>query len=346
MIVAPPSGDPVCIDYRETAPARASREMFAGQSDGHTHRTVGVPGTVRGLAMAHEKFGKLPWSQIIGPAIHLATEGFAVDRALAEALNDELRKAERFPEFRRVFAKGDKQPWHTGDRLVQPDLARTLQRVADEGPQAFYRGPIADQLVAEMQAGGGLIDQADLLGYSVVLRTPVHGTYRGFDLYSTPPPSSGGTCIIEMLNILENFDLQRSGRWSPQTVHLVIEAMRRAYCDRARYLGDPAFTEIPSRLTTKEYAQQLSKSIDLARATPSESLAPDIELASEGTSTTHFSVIDGNGLAVSNTYTLQDSYGSRIVVRGGGYLLNNEMTDFNWAPGHTDRSGKIGTAPN
>jgi gamma-glutamyltranspeptidase/glutathione hydrolase len=346
MIVAPPEGEPVCVDYRETAPARASREMFAGQRDGHTHLAVGVPGTVRGLATAHEKFGKLRWSQLVGPAIRLATDGFAVDRSLAQALNEQVRTAERFPELRRVFARPNGKPWQAGDRLIQQDLARTLQRIADGGPQAFYQGPIADQLVAEMKAGGGLIDQADLSGYAAVIRTPVHGTYRGFDLYCTPPPSSGGTCIIEMLNILENFDLQRSGRWSPETVHLVIEAMRRAYCDRARYLGDPAFVEIPSRLITKEYARELSKTIDLNRATSSESLAPEIELAGEGTSTTHFSVVDSNGLAVSNTYTLQDSYGSRIVVRGGGYLLNNEMTDFNWRPGYTDREGKIGTAAN
>ena len=346
MIVAAPTGEPVCIDYRETAPASASREMFVGQSDGHNHRTVGVPGTVRGLALAHEKFGKLPWSQLVGPAIRLATEGFAIDRALAEALNGLLRKAERFPELRRVLGRSDGQRWQPGDRLKQPDLARTLQQIADGGPDAFYRGPIADGIVAEMKSGGGLIDHADLLSYAAVFRTPVHGTYRGFELYSTPPPSSGGTCIVEMLNILENFDLKKLGRWSPETTHLVIEAMRRAYCDRARYLGDPAFTEIPSRLTTKEYARTLSQTIDLSRATPSASLAPEIELAGEGTSTTHFSVIDASGLAVSNTYTLQDSYGSRIVVRGGGFLLNNEMTDFNWRPGHTDREGKIGTAPN
>ena len=253
------------------------------------------------------------------------------------------------PELRRVLGRTrtESRLAAPGDRLVAARPGpHGSNGFADGGPDAFYGGPVADQIVAEMQAGGGLINQADLQGYKATLRTPIHGTYRGYDLYSSPPPSSGGTCLVEMLNILENFDLKHSGRWSPETVHLVVEAMRRAYCDRARYLGDPAFVEIPSRLTTKEYARALSQAIDRQRATPSASLAPDIELAAEGTSTTHFSVIDGEGLAVSNTYTLQDSYGSRIVVRGAGFLLNNEMTDFNWRPGYTDRTGKIGTPPN
>jgi gamma-glutamyltranspeptidase/glutathione hydrolase len=197
-----------------------------------------------------------------------------------------------------------------------------------------------------MEAGGGLITAADLRDYRAKIRPPVHGTFRGFDIYGAPPPSSGGIGTIEALNILENFDLCQAARWSPRTMHLLIETMRRVYCDRARYLGDPAFAEIPAKLTDKAYARELAQSIDLDRATRSESLAPEIELAGEGSETTHFSVIDAEGMAVANTYTLEHSYGSRVVVRGAGFLLNNEMGDFNWLPGHTDRRGRIGTPPN
>jgi gamma-glutamyltranspeptidase/glutathione hydrolase len=197
-----------------------------------------------------------------------------------------------------------------------------------------------------MQAGGGLITRDDLAGYHADVRTPVHGTYRGYDVYAPPPPSSGGICLIEMLNVLENFDLRKQGRWSPETLHLMTETMRRAYCDRARYLGDPDFVKVPSHLTSKEYARKLADQIDRKRATRSEDLAKDIPLAREGDSTTHFSIIDRDGLAVANTYTLERSYGSRVVVKGAGFLLNDEMIDFNWRPGVTDREGAIGTEPN
>ena len=348
MMIAPGGGaEPVCIEYRETAPAAVGKDTFATTKNRFGHKVVGVPGTVRGLATAHAKYGKLPWRDVVAPAIRLATEGFAIDAALAEALNRQLSAAEDYPEFRRVFAKpGVEAKWKTGDRLVQPDLAATLNRLATDGADAFYRGPIAEQIVAEMQAGGGFITAADLAGYEAQVRRPIHGTYRGFDVFGPPPPSSGGTCIVEILNILENFDLKQQGRWSPETMHVIVEAVRRAYCDRARYIGDPAFTEIPSHLTTKEYAKKLAASIDLNKATKSESLAPEIKLADEGPSTTHFSVVDGSGMAVANTYTLQDSYGSRVVVRGAGFLLNNEMTDFNWRPGITTRDGLIGTEAN
>ncbi len=197
-----------------------------------------------------------------------------------------------------------------------------------------------------MKAGGGLITRDDLAAYRANERKPIHGTYRGYDIYAPPPPSSGGTCLVEMLNILENFDLRKQGRWSAETLHLMIESMRRAYLDRARHLGDPAFTTVPAKLTTKEYARTLARGIDLTKATRSEDLAKDIPLAREGDSTTHFSVIDKDGMAVANTTTLERSFGSRVVVRGAGFLLNDEMIDFNWRPGVTDRSGGIGTEPN
>ncbi|MGH7138265.1 MAG: gamma-glutamyltransferase family protein, partial [Pirellulales bacterium] len=197
-----------------------------------------------------------------------------------------------------------------------------------------------------MNAGGGLITLADLAGYQAKERVPVRGSYRGYDILGAPPPSSGGIATIEALHILEPFELRQYDRWSPRTVHLMIEALKRAFCDRARWLGDPDFVEVPATLLTKEYARQRGADIDLGHATPSEQLAPEIELAREGSDTTHFSVIDAAGMAVANTYTLEHSYGSRVVVRGAGFLLNNEMADFNWLPGHTDRRGHIGTPAN
>jgi gamma-glutamyltranspeptidase/glutathione hydrolase len=346
MVVHPGRGaEPVVIEYRETAPAAATRTMFQKGAASHGHRVVGVPGTVRGLALAHQRFGKLPWNAVVEPAIQLADKGFALDRHLAGALNG-IIKASDFPELCRVFRKQGGGTWAAGDILVQPDLARTLRLIAEQGPDAFYTGPVADQVVAEMKSGGGLITRADLAGYQAKIRAPVHGVYRGYDVYAPPPPSSGGICLIEMLNILETFELRKQGRWSPETLHVMIEAMRRAYCDRARYLGDPDFVDIPAHLTTKEYARQLARTIDLKKATRSEDLAKDLPLAPEGESTTHFSVIDKDGMAVANTYTLEHGFGSRVVVKGAGFLLNNEMTDFNWRPGVTDRKGTIGTAPN
>ena len=346
MISPGPGQEPVCIEYRETAPAAALRDSFLKDSQQEGHKVVGVPGTVRGLALAHAKYGKLPWRELVLPAVALAQDGFAVDAVLADGLNKMVKATDEFPEFRRVYGKPDARVWKAGDRLVQRDLAKTLQVLADDGPESFYRGKLAEQIVAEMQAGGGLITKADLAAYQPNVRAPIHGTYRGYDVYGPPPPSSGGTLVVEVLNILENFELKPQGRWSPESLHLVIEATKRGYCDRARYLGDPAFSDIPAQLTSKDYAKKLAASIDRAHATPSEKLAPELTLAPEGESTTHFSIVDASGMAVANTYTLQNSYGSRVVVRGAGFLLNNEMTDFNWRPGQTTRSGRIGTEAN
>ncbi len=348
MTVYPGGGaEPVVIEYRETAPAAATKDMFTDKDGWYGHKVVGVPGTVRGMALAHQKFGKLPWKDLVLPAVKLAEEGFALDAAVASSLNNVVSSAADFPELRRVFGKdGGKDDWRPGDRLVQTELAATLRRIAEDGPDAFYKGTIADQIAAEMKTGGGLVTKDDLAAYRANVRRPIHGTYRGCDVYAPPPPSSGGTCLVEMLNVLENFDLRKQGRWSPATLHLMTETMRRAYCDRARSLGDPDFTRIPEQLTSKEYARKLAAGIDLTKATPSEELAKDLPLAREGDSTTHFSVIDANGMAVANTYTLERSYGSRVVVRGAGFLLNDEMIDFNWRPGVTDRKGGIGTEAN
>jgi gamma-glutamyltranspeptidase/glutathione hydrolase len=346
MLVHDPKGKPVVIEYRETAPAAAHKTMYKKGDSPYGPRICGVPGTVRGMALAHRKFGSRPWASLVMPAAQLAEKGFVLDAHHAKSLNDVLKNTKRFAELQRVFGKPGGSPWQAGDRLVQSDLARTLRRIAEDGADAFYAGPIADQIVAEMKAGDGLITKDDLAGYRANERAPIHGAYRGYDVYGPPPPSSGGICLVEMLNILEAFDLKKRARFSPETLHLLAEAARRAYCDRARYIGDPAFTKIPAQLTSTDYARQLAEQIDPARATPSAALAKDIPLAGESDSTTHFSVIDREGRAVANTYTLEHSYGSRVVVKGAGFLLNNEMTDFNWQPGITTTKGAIGTEPN
>jgi len=358
MMVYPGEGRAVvCVEYRETAPAAATETMLEDYARLDGHLVCATPGTVAGLALAHERFGSWAWRDLVAPAVRLGREGFLVDRALAGSLNSVLKESKTFAELQRVFAPPDGKPaWQPGDRLVQPELARTLDRIALEGPRAFYEGPIAAQIEAEMKAGGGLVSREDLAAYRARLRAPIHGTYRGYDVYGPPPPSSGGICLVEMLNILENFSLAdgtagsggavRAATWSARSMHLVIEAMRRAYCDRARWLGDADFVAIPPHLTTKAYARQLAAQIDPERATRSKALAPEIPLAPEPPQTTHFSVIDKSGMAVANTYTLENAYGARVVVRGAGFLLNNEMTDFNRIPGRTDRKGMIGTPAN
>jgi gamma-glutamyltranspeptidase / glutathione hydrolase len=347
MVIHPTDGPPVVVEYRETAPLAATTTMFKKGDSWYSHKCVGVPGTVRGLALAHARFGKLPWKDVVMPAVKLAEEGFIIEDNLARSLNAAVGSSRGFEETIRVLGKDNgKSEWKAGDRLVQKDLAWSLRLIATEGPDAFYTGAIADKLVAEMKAGKGLITREDLTRYAAKVRKPIHGTFRGYDVYAPSPPSSGGITLVLMFNILENFDLKAMGRWSPETLHLLIETMRRAYCDRARYLGDEDFVKIPPHLTTKEYGKKLAREIDRTHATPSAKLAPDIKLTGEGDSTTHFSVIDGDGMAVSNTYTLERSYGTGIMVKGAGFLLNNEMMDFNWFPGVTTPLGDIGTPAN
>lgn len=348
MLVYPGDGrKAVCVDYRETAPAAASKDLLAAGVAGTDPKMVGVPGTVRGLALAHKEYGRLKWKELVIPAITLAERGFAVNAELADSLNQVLRAHPQMAGLQATYGpSGGRGQWSGGDRLVQSDLAKTLRLIADGGPEAFYQGKIAEQIVAEMEATGGLVNGKDLASYRAKLRDPVRGTYRGHDVFAAPPPSSGGVALIQMLNMLEPYELRREGRWSARTLHILIECMRRAYRDRAAHLGDSDFVKMPEHLTTKDYARHLSASIDMTRATPSEELAGPIRLFGEGDSTTHFSIIDKNGMAVANTYTLERNYGSKIVVRGAGFLLNNEMGDFNARPGVTDRQGRIGTPPN
>jgi gamma-glutamyltranspeptidase/glutathione hydrolase len=344
MLVHPGgSAEPTVIDYREMAPAAATANMFQG-GKASDYRLVGVPGTVRGLERAHKKYGKRPWRDLIAPAVRLADEGLTVNAALAASLNGALKKTGGNDEFRRMFGQKGGEPWRAGDRLVQKDLAQTLRAIADGGADAFYSGRLAELFEAEMKRADGLITKDDLKSYQAKERQPVRGEYRGYTIYGPPPPSSGGTCLIEMLNIVGRFDLRKEGCTSPKTVHIMTEAMRHAYHDRARYLGDPDFTKVPDHLLAKEYAAGIADKIDLSRAGKSDDLGK--EILAEGEQTTHFSVIDAAGMAVANTYTLEQSFGARIVVKGAGFLLNNEMGDFNPKPGVTDRRGRIGTPPN
>ena len=346
LLVMPSRSEPLVFDFREVAPAAATREMFVDPAARTPHRRVGVPGTVRGLALAHLRFGKLPWRDLVQPAIELARDGFALDSATARSLNEVLATSDksRFGELHRVFGKSDGTKWRAGDRLKEPELARTLQSIAERGADGFYLGEVAEKIVVEMKRGGGLIATEDLASYRPLARPPLRGTYRGFEILGVPPSSSGGTTLIEALNILECFELDRDPS-SPTNVHRMVEAMKRAYRDRARYLGDPLATSIPDSLADKAYARRLAATIT-DRATPSRELAGDIRLAAESKETTHISVVDKDRMAVSLTYTLENSYGSRVVVPGAGFLLNDEMNDFDWLPGVTDAAGRIGTDAN
>ena len=326
---------------------------------------AGVPGTVRGLALAHERWGKLPWADLVKPAAKLASEGFVITETLARSLNSQVyTKAkvtdvgvaedlgddpDRLADFAAsvlAFARPDKAPWKGGDRLVQRDLGATLARIAAEGPDEFYAGKTARLIVAHMAKLGGVITMDDLARYQAKARTPVHGTYRGFDVYGMGPPGSGGIVILEALNILERFDLKADGPRSPRTLHRVTEAMRRGFFTRATAVADPDFVSIPvDRLVSKAYADELARSIG-DRATPSASLASFPIVGAEGAHTTHLSTLDGRGNAVALTYTLEEGYGSKSVVEGAGFLLNNEMGDFNLIPGLTNALGRIGTPAN
>jgi len=345
------SGEIAFYDFRETAPAAATATMFLqdGQYDTRMHHdsllAVGVPGTVAGLHLAWTEHGKLAWRRLVAPAVELACRGFLVSDWLANDLERQRAVFSRHEATRAQFTKGG-NPYETGDLFKQADLARTLERIAAAGPAGFYEGETARLLAEEMHRGGGLITTSDLRGYHPKKRDPVRGVYRGHEIISAPPPSSGGSALIEILNVLEGYDLASSGFGSALTVHRMTETMRRAFADRARFMGDPDFNaQIPlPRLLSKEYAASLRTAIRDDRA--SVSFPDRFEWPAESKQTTHLSVIDGDGNAVALTFTLEDEYGVKRVVTGAGFLLNNEMGDFNAAPGITDTTGLIGTPPN
>jgi gamma-glutamyltranspeptidase/glutathione hydrolase len=351
IVFRPASGDPAAYDFRETAPAAATPAMFltAGRYDSakhhESHLSVGVPGTVAGLHLAWKQHGTLPWKRLVQPAIALARDGFPLSEALAASLARVLPSMKRYPASIAQFSRNG-VPYGPGETFRQPDLARTLARIADKGPAGFYEGETARLIEREMAANGGLITRGDLRAYTPERRVPLRGTYRGYEILSMPPISSGGTALIQMLNVLEGYPLAANGWGSAQNTHLLIEAMRRAYADRARHLGDPAFNpSMPiDRLISKDYAASLRATIQAGRA--SRSSPASFEWPREPGETTHFSVVDAARNAVSLTYTLEAGYGSKIVVPGAGFLLNNEMGDFNAGPGLTDATGLIGTEPN
>lgn len=338
MLIRLASGEAVFLDFREKAPLSARREMYLdGRGEIVPDMSLigaaasGVPGTVSGLRTAHERFGSLPWAEVVAPAVALARDGFVVGERLAASLGTLGPYVERFPGLGQ-FRKPDGMPLAPGDTLRQPDLARTLGLVAAGGAEGFYRGATADLIDAEMRAGGGFVTKEDLAAYRTVERAPVRGTYRGFEILSAPPPSSGGVILVEILGILERFDLAEMGFLSDRAMHYMVEAERRAYVDRSRWLGDPDFVAVPvERLTSGRYADSLAAAIG-PRATPSADLLPREARDREKRETTHYSVVDRRGNAVAVTTTLNDSYGSRLVVRGAGFLLNNEMDDFSIKP--------------
>ncbi|MFO8174017.1 MAG: gamma-glutamyltransferase [Longimicrobiales bacterium] len=351
MVIRFPDGRTTALDFREKAPLAAHPEMFLDENGEYSrerhhnsHLAVGVPGTVAGFAMAHERYGSGEWDRLVSPAVTLAEEGFQLSEGLAGSFENAVRSMEPYPASMAKFTR-DGEPYRAGDLWVQPELAGTLTRIRDQGRDGFYLGETARLIAQEMERGGGLITEEDLARYEARERAPIHGTYRGYDIISMPPPSSGGTALVEMLNILEGFELAEMGHNSPAYLHHLAEAMRRAFRDRARYLADADFADPPlDRLTSKEYAADLREEIHPARASVSE--PSDVALPDESPETTHYSVVDTDGVAVSVTYTLEAGYGSKIVVPGGGFLLNNEMGDFNAAPGLTTSTGLIGTEPN
>ncbi|QDY40628.1 gamma-glutamyltransferase [Candidatus Pantoea soli] len=355
MLLRTASGRTTAIDFREMAPARAARDMFLdkqGNADSKlsltSHLASGTPGTVAGFALAAQKYGTLPLSRLLAPAIRLARDGIIVNDALADDLATYGKEnLINHDNSRAIFYKADGQPYQKGDRLVQKNLAHSLQLIAQQGPDAFYKGKIADAIAGEMAQHGGLIGKADLAAYHAVERKPVSGTYRGYEVFSMPPPSSGGIHIVQILNILENFDLAKWGFGSADAMQVIAEAEKYAYADRSEYLGDPDFVKVPQQaLTSKAYAKTLAQQIDVNKARPSAEIKPGKLQPYESNQTTHFSVVDKDGNAVAVTYTLNTYFGSGIVAGNSGILMNNEMDDFSAKPGTPNVYGLVGGEAN
>ena len=354
MIHLAATKEDIAIDYRETAPAAATRDMFLGadgkpdaQKSRESALGIGVPGTVAGLSLALEKYGsgKFKFADLLAPAIKLAREGFVLADDSADTLPDYRDRVAKWSASAKIFLRADGSSLQQDDKLIQTDLASTLEAVASQGPQGFYRGSVAEKLAKGIQDAGGIITTEDLRNYQPTIRAPVRGTYRGYDIISMPQPSSGGTVLLETLNILEGYNLRAMGAASPSALHVEIEAMKRAYADRARYLGDPAFVNAPiSHLIAKDYAAKQRATIDMDKATPWNDSAHSPPR--EGSNTTHFSVADQFGNAVSSTYTLNFSYGMGLVAEGTGVLLNNELDDFTAAPGASNAYGLVGFEAN
>ncbi|WP_326518570.1 gamma-glutamyltransferase [Acinetobacter sp. CAAS 2-6] len=343
------SGQNIALDFREMAPRHASRNMFLDENGNiiagkslYSHDAIGVPGTVAGLEYALKKWGSLPLSEVISPAIQLAEHGIPVSHSLAKMLNAAQEKLGKWPSSRAIFFQEDR-PLHYGERLVQQDLAHSLRLISQQGSRVFYRGEIGGKIIAQIQDHQGIMQKSDLRAYKVVERQPIMGNYKGYQIVTMPPPSSGGIHVVQMLNILEQFPLQQWGANSAQTLHYQTESMKLAYADRSQYLGDPDFVHVPVKgLSSKRYAQTLAKRISAEYATPSSRIRPANPLPYESDQTTHYSVVDQQGNAVSVTYTLNFNFGSGIVAAGTGILLNNEMDDFSAKNGEPNAFGLIG----
>lgn len=355
MLIHDSSADEtIAIDYREMAPLRATRDMYLDENGDvdptrskFSHQASGVPGTVAGLFHAHERYGRLPWKRLLEPAIRQARDGIVVGYDLAELLKARQAALCRNEAACGYFYKKGGIPYRAGERLVQKDLARTLRLIARHGPGAFYKGAVAELIDAEMQRGDGYVDKASLASYTPAIRDAVRGNYRGHEIVTMPPPSSGGVHLVQMLNILENYPVQEMGAGGADNIHLLAEVARLAYADRSKHLGDPDYYPVPvAWLTSKAYARQLAAAIDMKVARKSEDVAPGVQPVPESEDTTHFSVIDKDGNVVSNTYTLNFSFGSGIAVRGAGFLMNNEMDDFVSKPGVPNAFGLLGGEAN
>ena len=334
----------IALDFREEAPGASSKDMYLDDAGNVTdaswvgHLAAGVPGSVAGMEAAHERYGTLPWDRLLAPAIRLARDGFVVESRHHDDLSWGRERLSRFPSTAAAFLPGGEAP-REGSTFRQPDLARTLEAISTQGADGFYRGWVADSIAAEMERGGGLITKRDLAGYRAIWRDPIEIEYRGWSLISMPPPSSGGVTMGQILNIVESWKLGSLGWHSPEAIHLAVEAMRRAYADRNYYLGDPDFVEMPiERLLSQAYADSLAATIDPQRASDSRAFN---RVPLESTETTHFSIVDAAGNAVAVTTTLNGGFGSAVVVRGAGFLLNNEMDDFTSKPGVPNAYGLV-----
>jgi gamma-glutamyltranspeptidase/glutathione hydrolase len=355
MLIRNADGTTEAIDYRERAPIAATRDMYLDANgkvvEGLStvgYKAVGVPGTIAGLALAHKRHGRLKWADVVEPARKLAAEGFPVNQYVARTLRSKstTKKLAPFAESVRIFQRNGRY-YELGEKLVQPELAATLARI-EKNPRDFYEGETAKRIVADMHAHGGLITTEDLKAYQPTIRKPLKGSYRGYEIITMPPPSSGGIALLEMLNILEPFDLKAMGFHSSPEVHTVVEAMRRAFADRARYLGDTDFAKgVPvNGLVSRAYADELRKTIDPVRATPSTQIGADTPMPYESKETTHFCIVDKDGDVVSNTYTLNDSFGAGVTIKGAGFLVNDEMDDFTSKPGVPNFYGVIQSEAN
>jgi len=352
MVLRQPDGTINGLDYRETAPARASRDMYL-DAQGNViprlsiegHLAAGVPGTVDGMVKAHQQYGSLPWAQLVQPAVDLATNGFAITPKEANGLNGHQNEFRKFNTPGSTFLK--EAAWQAGDLLIQKDLGQTLARIQDQGRAGFYEGETARLIVAEMAQGKGLISVEDLQKYEAKWRLPVTGSYRGYRVISMAPPSSGGIALLQLLQMVEPYPLKKYGWNKTETIHLLTEAERRVYADRAEYLGDPDFNKVPvAQLIKPQYLTSRMQNFNADKATPSEVIKPGTLTGKEHEETTHFSVVDKAGNAVSVTTTLNGSYGNYVVVDGAGFLLNNEMDDFSAKPGVPNMFGLVGSAAN